>query len=63
MSSSSDEEDRDTFLGIICMLIVIVFAVIGGFLVNLLGGYKFPKFMHRFGLIKFKPVFKSFKLP
>ena len=63
MSSSSDNEDRNTFYSILCMLVIIVFAAVGGFLINLLGGYKFPKFMHRFGLVKFKPMFTSFKFP
>ena len=63
MSSSSSSEDYDTFMCIICMLIVIILATVGGFLINLLGGYKFPKCLHRFGLVKWKPVFTSFKLP
>ena len=35
MSNSSNEKDRDTFLSILCMGVVIIFAAIGGFLMNL----------------------------
>ena len=63
MSHSSDDVDRNTFMSVLCMAVVIIFAVIGGFLINLFGGYKFPKCLHKFGLVKIKPVFTSFKLP
>ena len=61
--SSGSSKDYDNFKSFLCLLIIVVFAVIGRIIVVLLGGYRFPKFFHKFNWIKIKPVFTKFKLP
>ena len=63
MSSGGSDKDYDDFKSFLCLLIIVVFAVIGRILIVLLGGYKFPKFFHKYNWIKIKPVFTKFKLP
>ena len=61
--SSGNEKDYNTLNCILCLLIIVVFAIIGRVIIIACGGYKFPKYFHKFNWIKIKPLFTKFKLP
>lgn len=61
--SSENSKDYNSFKSFLCLLIIVVFAIIGRMIVTALSGYKFPKFFHKFGCVRIKPMFTKFKLP
>ena len=61
--SSGSTKDYDNLKSFVCLLIIIVFAIIGRIIIVMLGGYRFPKFFHKYNLIRIKPIFTKFKLP
>ena len=44
------EKDYNNFNSLICLLIIILFAIIGRMIFIAFGGYKFPKFLNKFNL-------------
>ena len=61
--SSENEKNYDNLKCFLCLVIIVIFALIGRVILIACGGYKFPKFLHKFNLIKLEPLFTKFKLP
>ena len=55
-------ETESTFMGVVCLFLIVLFAAIGRAIIIIISGIKMPKFMHKFGLTEIKPLIK-FKLP
>ena len=61
--SSKNDKDYESFKSFLCLLIIVLFAVIGRIIVIIFSGYNFPKFFHKFKCVRIKPTFTKFKLP